>query len=213
MDMPVFELKLDPDGGVEKISFVKRPAIMRNFFVFSGQKKQAFQIQDEDKRIVTGAVLIPDQLIYRKEGKYEFSVFFSKDTIKELAVNMLKSPVQTNPNHSDKEVFDGVFMFEQFISDSSRGVSAPKGFEDLPDGTLYHSYYVENTKVWDQIKSGEFQGFSIEGLFGMVQHFSSTDNVVTIADITVSDIEDLTPEQNDAIKSLVEVLKPYIKGN
>jgi hypothetical protein len=40
-----------------------------------------------------------------------------------------------------------------------------KGFEDVPDGSLFGSFYVENDEVWGAIKDGKLKGFSVEGLF------------------------------------------------
>ena len=42
---------------------------------------------------------------------------------------------------------------------------APKGFEDLPDGSWFGSYKVDNEAVWNDIKAGTFKGFSVEGMF------------------------------------------------
>ena len=39
------------------------------------------------------------------------------------------------------------------------------GFEDVCDGSWFGSFYVENPKVWDAIKTGGLKGFSVEGLF------------------------------------------------
>jgi hypothetical protein len=56
-------------------------------------------------------------------------------------------------------------MFESFIVDSERGIQAMKGFEDAPQGSWFGSFKVENEEVWNKIKSGEFKGFSVEGIF------------------------------------------------
>jgi hypothetical protein len=40
-----------------------------------------------------------------------------------------------------------------------------KVFPDLPEGSWMATFYIENDEVWDQIKSGEFNGFSLEGYF------------------------------------------------
>jgi hypothetical protein len=61
-------------------------------------------------------------------------------------------------------IADGVYMFESFLIDKSR-MSNPKGFEDLPDGSWFGSYKVDNEDIWAKIKSGEFKGFSVEGDF------------------------------------------------
>ena len=38
----------------------------------------------------------------------------------------------------------------------------PKQFDDVPDGSWFASYYVENDEVWNQVKDGTFKGFSVE---------------------------------------------------
>jgi hypothetical protein len=58
-------------------------------------------------------------------------------------------------------------MFESFIVDNQRGIKAPKGFEDVPEGSWFGSYKVENDLVWSMVKEGKFQGFSVEGMFDL----------------------------------------------
>jgi hypothetical protein len=48
-----------------------------------------------------------------------------------------------------------------------------KGFEDVADGSWFGSFYVENEKVWQSIKSGEYKGFSVEGLFDYEEPISA----------------------------------------
>ena len=67
--------------------------------------------------------------------------------------------------HDEALSVEGVTMYESFIVDSSRGVMAMKGFEDAPEGSWFGSFKVENESVWNKIKSGEFKGFSVEGVF------------------------------------------------
>ena len=40
-----------------------------------------------------------------------------------------------------------------------------KGFEDVPDGSWFGSFKVDNEEVWQMIKDGKVKGFSVEGLF------------------------------------------------
>jgi hypothetical protein len=60
-------------------------------------------------------------------------------------------------------------MYESFIVDSQRGIRPPMGFEDAPEGSWFGSYKVDNEDVWNNfIKTGEFKGFSVEGVFDLV---------------------------------------------
>lgn len=133
---------------------------------------QNFAIQNEDKRIVTGALMIPDQLIYRKSEKFgEHYVKFSAETIKEIAIKFAKKGFQKNVNlmHDENLVVEGVTMFESFLSDKARGIAPIAAFSDLPDGSWFGSFYVENDKVWQLVKDNQLRGFSVEGMFDYVQ--------------------------------------------
>lgn len=135
-----------------------------------GQKfmQYAFAIQNEDDHIITGAIMIPEQLIYRQNERFgEHYVKFSAQTIKDIAIKFSKKGYQKNVNlmHDANMQVEGVTMFESFISDSARGIKPIEAFKDLPDGTWFGSFYVENPKVWELIKQGQVKGFSVEGLF------------------------------------------------
>lgn len=128
----------------------------------------AFAIQSESEHIITGPLMIPQQLIYRNSEQFgEHYVKFSVDTIKQIAIKFSKKGYQKNVNlmHEADMQVEGVTMFESFISDSKRGIKPMEAFKDLPDGTWFGSFYVENMKVWDLVKSGEVKGFSVEGMF------------------------------------------------
>jgi hypothetical protein len=128
----------------------------------------AFAIQSESEHIITGPLMIPQQLIYRNSEQFgEHYVKFSVDTIKQIAIKFSKKGYQKNVNlmHEADLQVEGLTMFESFISDSKRGIKPMEAFKDLPDGTWFGSFYVENPKVWELIKKGEVKGFSVEGMF------------------------------------------------
>ena len=128
----------------------------------------AFAIQSENEHIITGALMIPQQLIYRNSEQFgEHYVKFSVETIKQIAIKFSKKGYQKNVNimHEADMQVEGVTMFESFISDSKRGIKPIEAFKDLPDGTWFGSFYVENPKVWEMVKAGTVKGFSVEGMF------------------------------------------------
>ncbi len=53
------------------------------------------------------------------------------------------------------------------MSDESRGITAPKGFENLSDGTIYCSMKVNNDAIWKEAKAGKVNGISLEGFFDL----------------------------------------------
>jgi hypothetical protein len=132
--------------------------------------KKAFSFKsDQEKRIISGPAMIPNELIYRKdkEGK-EYNVVFSEETIQKIVEKYFKSQYTTNFNlqHKKSLLAQGVYLIESFVIDEERGINAPKGFEDLPNGSWFISCKVDNDEIWnDFIKEGVFKGFSVEGFF------------------------------------------------
>jgi len=170
MELPIYLLDisedLEDDAQVDFIALVDRPAIQKNWNAFA--EKQKFEIVSEDRHIISGPVMLADVPIYRSDAQYgEYYVVFSKDTIMKIAQKFFKKGYQSNVNmmHNPELSVEGVTMFESFITDKNRGISAMKGFEDAPDGSWFGSFIVDNTQVWEDVKSGKFKGFSVEGLF------------------------------------------------
>ena len=129
--------------------------------------RQNFVIQDEDQQIISGPLMLADTPIYRNDHNGEYYVVFTKETIKKIAQRYFKKGYQANVNlmHDSGQSVEGVTMFESFISDKVRGIYPMKGFEDVPDGSWFGSFKVDNAEVWAEIKAGKVRGFSVEGQF------------------------------------------------
>lgn len=192
MDLPVYEMVINPDEAsdveVSFVALVDKPAIERNFLAFNSQRLD-FAINDE-KRIISGPAMVSDQLIYRKDQNGEYNVFFSPETVRDIALKFFKKDYQKNLNlfHDPNLSLEGVTIFESFVSDKARGIQPMKGFEDLPDGSWFISAKVENDQVWEAIKSGQVKGFSVEGIFSFMKlnrpvshssHFNTENNLMT----------------------------------
>jgi len=141
-----------------------------NMCGYDNKPSLSFAIDDEDKRIISGPLMIANQKIYRNDPELgEYEVYFSPETIKKIAIKLAKKGFHNNVNlmHSAELKVPGVTLFEIFQSDKSRGIMPMKGFEDLADGSLFGSMYVENDVAWQYVKDGLIKGFSVEGNFGM----------------------------------------------
>jgi hypothetical protein len=168
MKLPVYKLDInewDEETGIDFVSLVESPAIQKDFLAFS--ESQRFAIQDEEKRIVTGAAMIADLPIYRRDDiRGEYYVVFDKESIFKIAKKWARSNKYDSVNaHHRTPIMDGVSLFESYIIDRERGVMPPKGFEEVADGSWFVSYLVDNEDVWQRVKKGEFKGFSVEGVF------------------------------------------------
>lgn len=173
-ELPLYELVIKEDEldatGVDFIALVGQPAIKRNWAAFSDEVLKTFVFKsDKEKRIISGPAMIPDMPIYRRNDKGdEWEVVFRKPTIQRIIEKFFKQQNTANFNleHKKNLLADGVYLIESFMIDEERGIKAPQGFEDLPDGTWFISCKVDNDSIWnDFVKTGKFNGFSVEGFF------------------------------------------------
>jgi hypothetical protein len=162
----VIEYGIDDAGllGVYAISVVEQPAIGVDFVALSEQHNVKFK--EDFRGLLYGALLIPDQLIYRRndETDEEYYVKYSKDTIRAIAYNYLKQANQNNATVEHAKVVDGVSLVETWIIEGENDKSKNFGFE-LPEGTWFCCMKVDNEEVKKQIQNKEVLGFSIEGNF------------------------------------------------
>ena len=130
-------------------------------------ERQNFAIQSEEERIISGPLMLADTPIYRNDDNGEYYVVFTKETIKKIAQRFFKKGYQSNVNlmHEQGNLTEGMTMFESWIKDDKRGIKAMKGFEDVPDGSWFGSFKVDNDEVWQMVKDGKVRGFSVEGQF------------------------------------------------
>ena len=141
------------------------------------ESKFAFKA-DKEKKIISGAAMIPNIPILRKrEDGSLYNVFFKPETIEKIVERFFKHDYTKNFNKShSSEIAEGVYLIESFIINSERGIMTPKGYDKVPDGTWWISCKVENEEIWqDFIKTGEFKGFSVEGIF---KHSKSQDDEI-----------------------------------
>ena len=149
-----------------QIALVDRPAIESDFLAFS--KKERFKVVSEDKRIVSGYAMIAELPIERLDDQGQsFFVKFTAESIKNINKEFFKNSLttQTNANHETDNFLDGVYVFESFLIDESRGIMPPKGYDKATEGSWFISMIVDNDKVWESVKNGTFKGFSVEGIF------------------------------------------------
>ena len=167
--MEIIELIIDEDqelSGVDAISIVERPAIEENFIALSEQKEFKFESVDTDKRILIGALLIPDKKIIRRDGNREYYVYFSKDTIRQAMELYARRGYQNNATFEHREDVSGLTLVESWIKEDNNNDKSNIYGLDLPVGSWLGTIKVNNPVVWnDYVKTGIVKGFSIEGYF------------------------------------------------
>lgn len=160
VDIELFAL---PDETITDISLVEYPAIEKNWLCFSKDKKE-YVFSSDEKHIITGAVLIPDKRIYRNDASGEYNVYFSKDTIKRISEQFFSDFKNKSFTLEHGDNTNAVVITESWIKESDIDKSVQLGL-DAPIGTWFISAKVNNESLWQDIKSGKYQGFSIAGYF------------------------------------------------
>ena len=170
----LYDISIDPtdfETGLNAISLVENPAVEVDFLAFAKDEPKTFDFADDEKHIITGVAILADTPIYRiaPDGT-EYYVRFTKDCIRQLVEKYSKLGLNNavNIEHKDNQFVDGVTMLESYLIDKERGI-CPSEFAAAPDGSWVVSYKVNNLDVWSKIKSGEVKGFSVQGLFHIIE--------------------------------------------
>lgn len=166
--MKIIELILDEEDfetGIEAISIVESPAIESDFVALKNQEIKLAEV-DKEKKILMGALLIPDKPIYRTGEDGEYYIFFSKETINKASQLFLQNGNQSNSTLEHARPLNGLTLVESWIvEDKEKDKTALYGL-DVPVGSWVGSVKVNNEKVWQEyVLSGKVKGFSIEGYF------------------------------------------------
>lgn len=195
----------DAWGGDEGVNWaIRKMESINNGLRMLPFSKQIFQTIDDEKRIVTAPVMVAETPIARWNpdlGKYW--VKFSKETIQKMMLKYFKENKihMVNTNHDSKQQQDGVYMMESYIVGDRNKSNL---FPELPEGSWVATYYVSNDEVWEKIKDGEYNGFSLEGYFiekyedDMLQRITEK-----LQSIIESDIDDTSKELQ--IKNLLNI--------
>ena len=166
--MKIIELILDEeqdDIGVDAISIVENPAIESDFVALKNQEIKLAEV-DKEKKILMGALLIPNKPIYRNGGEGEYYIYFSKDTIVKASQMFLQNGKQSNSTLEHSQALNGLTLVESWlVEDKAKDKTALYGL-DVPVGTWMGSVKVNNEDVWNEyVKTNKVKGFSIEGYF------------------------------------------------
>jgi len=166
--MRIVELVLDEeqeDGGIEAISIVESPAIESDFVALKSQEIKLATL-DEDKKILLGALLIPNKPIYRNGDEGEYYIFFSKDTVVKASQMYLKNGYQNNSTLEHDQALKGLTLVESWIVESETQDKSRKYGLNVPVGTWMGAVKVNNDEIWNEyVKTDKVKGFSIEGYF------------------------------------------------
>ena len=200
--MKIIELILDEDlemTGVESVSLVSNPAIEESWIALK-EIDVKFEAADKEKRLITGAALVPNRPIFRKKDKEEFYVYFSKNTVRQASEMFFKNGNQLNATLEHEKNLKGMTVVESWIVDDKLNDKSNVYNLNVPEGTWMISMKVDSDSVWkDYIQSKATLGFSIEG------YFSSKFEASKIKEVNSK--EALAVEKIEEIKSFLKIIK------
>jgi archaellin len=165
--MRIVELILDDEEitGIEAISVVENPAIEEEFIALKNEEIKLAEVSSE-KRILLGALLIPNKPIYRRKGEEEYYIYFSKDTVLKASQLYLQNGNQSKATLEHQHSINGLTLVESWIVEDETHDKSRKYGLNVPVGTWMGAVKVNNEQIWEQfVKTGKVKGFSIEGYF------------------------------------------------
>jgi hypothetical protein len=166
--MRIVELILDEEqeeSGIEAISIVESPAIESDFVALKGEEIKLAEV-DKEKRILLGALLIPNKPIYRKNEEGDYYIFFSKETISKASQMYLRNGYQNNSTLEHSKELKGLTLVESWIVEDEVQDKSRKYGLNVPVGTWMGSVKVNNDEIWNEyVRTNKVKGFSIEGYF------------------------------------------------
>jgi hypothetical protein len=157
--------ELDKESGVDAISIVENPAIESNFVALKSEEVKLAEVSAE-KKILMGAVLIPEKPIYRKNEDDEYYIYFSKDTVNKASQLFFKNGNQSNWTFEHENKISGLTVVESWIVEDKEKDKSSIYNLNVPVGTWMASVKVDDDKLWNEfVKTGKVKGFSLEGYF------------------------------------------------
>lgn len=166
LNLPLYNITPDMDDvnqGMFLVSLVEEPAVEIDFLAFA-KDNMLFAVQDTEKHIVTGVSILADTPIYRRNAQGEFYVQFRKEDIPAIVEKFMQRGLSNfiNIQHDETTLSNtDAVLVESYFVNKERGI-VPNEFANVTDGSWITSYKILNDEIWNQIKSGDLKGFSIE---------------------------------------------------
>jgi len=157
-------IRNEKEDGVFAVSLVESPAIEENWVALSSQGIE-LKVADEERRVVVGMALVPEKRIFRKMKGKEFNIYFSKETISKTQELYMKNLNANNVTTEHERPIKGATVIESWIVEDSKNDKSNLYKLNAPEGAWCIMMKIYNDEEWDAVKSGDYKGFSIEGVF------------------------------------------------
>jgi hypothetical protein len=179
--------------GVFAISLVDKPAIEEDFIMLNALEVE-LKVINEEKREVVGLALVPNKKILRRKDNVEFYIEFSEATIEKVQELYLKNLRANNVTIDHEKPVNGVSLIESWIVEDPKNDKSNIYNLNAVKGAWVVKMKIYNDDVYEGVKLGKFNGFSIEGMFDGLDQLKMSE-------------EDNKEELIQAIKDLINEFK------
>jgi len=202
------------NSDVLAVSFVTEPAIEELFVAMKEDKEDMVYLSSNEKHLAYGAVLVPDKEIYRNDQSGEYTITFSKESIEKMSQNYLKFKRQDSVTLQHDEVADNVVLVESWLkADMEKDKSVALGLNpDLPIGTWFAAFKVNDVDVWERVKSGELKGFSVEAILEANELKFNADEPAPTAEPAQEPTPEPAPAPQKDSKGIIDKILALING-
>lgn len=145
------------------------------------RNEMSFSVFSMEEKMVVGPAMVPDKMIIRRNeitGEIYY-VYFTAETIKKLQQKFMLEKLldKTNVEHG-RRFLNGVSVVESWIVDDPAKDKQQVFGMDYPKGTWMVSMKIEDDAIWQKVKEGKLNGFSVQGYFLEKAKFSADNNKI-----------------------------------
>lgn len=157
-------IKDELSHGVFAISLVDKPAIEEDFIMLNSLEIE-LKVVDDAKKEVIGLALVPNKKILRRIQGKDFTISFSEQTIEKVQELYMKNLYLNNVTVDHEKKVDGVSLIESWIVEDVKNDKSNMYNLNAVKGAWVVKMKIYNDEVYEGVKLGKLNGFSIEGMF------------------------------------------------
>ena len=145
------------------------------------RNEMSFSVFSMEEKMVVGPAMVPDKMIIRRNeitGEIYY-VYFTLETIKKLQQKFMLEKLldKTNVEHG-RRFLNGVSVVESWIVDDPEKDKQQVFGMNYPKGTWMISIKIDDDAIWQKVKEGKLNGFSVQGYFLEKAKFSADNNKI-----------------------------------
>jgi len=195
------------EEGADTFSLVGKPAIQITHICLSEEQPDIIEIMlaDKEKKQIVSPLLIPDKKIYRSAESLnddeDALIYWSAATIKREQQNIMKSYVNQPIKLDHASETEDAYILECWIKEDDKLDKRDQLYYDagvIPVGTLLFKLQITSDSLWDDIKSGKYNGLSVEGKY-------SFDEIEAEEEIYADDLEALVDIITETIAQIKNI--------